>query len=81
MRSTESLPGAELLDLARRSIRYGLVHGTPLPIAFDDLKPALAEPAATFTTLRIDRELRGCCGMLVAVYPLAEDVARIARIA
>ena len=72
------LPGAELLQLARRSIEHGLVHHGPLPINHDELLPAMAEPAATFTTLRIEKELRGCCGMLVAVHPLAEDVARSA---
>jgi len=36
------------------------------------------EPAATFTTLRLDEKLRGCCGMLEAAHPLAIDVARSA---
>ena len=80
MRSAEhhSLPGAELLQLARRSIEHGLVHHKPLPINHDELHATLAEPAATFTTLRIEKELRGCCGTLVAIHSLAEDVARSA---
>ncbi len=49
-----------------------------MPVDRDALHPSLAEPAATFTTLRIEKELRGCCGMLVAIHPLAEDVARSA---
>jgi AMMECR1 domain-containing protein len=68
-------PGAELLRIARRSIEYGLDHGRPLPVQADTLPPALAEPAATFTTLTRDGKLRGCCGMLEAVKPLGEDVA------
>jgi len=76
MRSTElqELPGAALLRLARGSIEHGLRRGEPLPINVDQLQPALAEHAATFTTLRLDGELRGCCGMLEALHPLATDV-------
>jgi AmmeMemoRadiSam system protein A len=68
-------PGTDLLRIARRSIEYGLDHGRPLPVQIDTLAPALAEPAATFTTLTLDGKLRGCCGMLEAVKPLGEDVA------
>ena len=39
---------------------------------------ALIEPAATFTTLRVEGRLRGCCGTLEAVRPLAEDVTHSA---
>ena len=78
MHSADSKEGAELLGLARRSIEHGLVHGEPLPVVYDELPPEFNEPAATFTTLRIQRELRGCCGILVAIHPLAEDVARSA---
>ncbi len=66
------------MQLARRSIEYGLVHREPLPVNRQELHPSLMEPAATFTTLRIEKELRGCCGMLVAIHPLAEDVVRSA---
>lgn len=71
----QELPGTELLRIARRSIEYGLEHGKPLPVRVDILSGALAEPAATFTTLKLDGQLRGCCGMLEAVRPLGEDVA------
>jgi len=68
----------ELLHLARGSIEHGLVHGEPLPINVEELPRALSEPAATFTTLHIEAELRGCRGSLEAVLPLARDVARSA---
>ena len=38
----------------------------------------LAEAAATFTTLHAKGQLRGCCGTLRAVRPLAADVTRSA---
>ncbi len=37
--------------------------------------PELMEERATFVTLEIDGQLRGCIGMLEACRPLAEDVA------
>lgn len=70
--------GTELLRLARQSIEHGLAHREPLPVDCSVLPPVLAEPAATFTTLRVDGQLRGCCGTLEAVRPLAEDVAHSA---
>lgn len=75
------LPGAELLRLARGSIQYGLLHDEPLPINCDSLPRALTEPGATFTTLRIDDELRGCRGTLEAVQSLAADVVHSAFLA
>jgi len=74
----QDLPGKELLRLARGSIEYGSIHGEPLPIHCDGLPRALTEPAATFTTLRLEGELRGCCGTLEAAHPLATDVTRSA---
>lgn len=77
MRSPDQpdLPGTELLRLARASIEHGLARGEPLPVNHDELPGVLAEPAATFTTLRKEGRLRGCCGTLEAVHPLAVDVA------
>lgn len=72
------LPGADLLRLARESIDYGLDHDKPVPVDLDGLPVDLIQPAATFTTLRLDEKLRGCCGTLEAAHPLAMDVARSA---
>lgn len=74
----QDFPGIELLQLARGAIEYGLIHREPLPVRIDEWPPELTEPAATFTTLRLDGELRGCCGTLVAERPLAKDVAHSA---
>lgn len=71
----QQLPGEDLLSIARSSIEYGLDHGEPLPVHCDELARTLAEPAATFTTLRLAGELRGCCGSLEATRPLATDLA------
>ena len=70
--------GTVLLGLARGSIEYGLEHGMPLPVMLEEFPAALAEPAATFTTLRRAGQLRGCCGRLEATQPLASDVAHSA---
>jgi AmmeMemoRadiSam system protein A len=75
---SDDTAGAGLLRLARASIEHGLIHERPVPVDFDELPRALADTAATFTTLRLDGRLRGCCGTLEAVRPLAEDVAHSA---
>ena len=75
MTDKPDLPGTELLRLARGSIEHGLVHGEPAPIHCEQLPAALMEPAATFTTLRLQGALRGCCGALEAVHPLAMEVS------
>jgi AmmeMemoRadiSam system protein A len=75
---TDDRAGVELLCLARDSIEYGLVHERPLPVDYTELPRALADMAATFTTLRYGGNLRGCCGTLEAVRPLAVDVAHSA---
>ena len=49
-----------------------------MPVDVATLSAPLTELAATFTTLRIDGDLRGCCGILEAVRPLATDVAHSA---
>lgn len=70
--------GLELLQIARSSIEHGIRYREPLPIDGASLSGALAEPRATFTTLRLEGELRGCCGTLEAERPLAADVAHSA---
>lgn len=74
----ERTAGSQLLRLARSSIDYGLLHREHLTVDCDDLPRALRDPGATFTTLHIEGQLRGCCGTLDAVRPLAEDVAHSA---
>ena len=62
------------LELARQALVQG-VNGVRLsPLDLESLPPALREPGATFVTLTIKGELRGCVGALEAYQPLAEDV-------
>ena len=63
-----------LLELARGALEEG-VRGQPLsPLDLNTLSTRLIEPGATFVTLTINRELRGCIGALEATISLAEDV-------
>jgi AmmeMemoRadiSam system protein A len=63
-----------LLRLARESIEHA-VKGESLPLLdVKSMPPALQEHGASFVTLTIHGELRGCIGALEAYQPLAEDV-------
>ena len=80
MHSTEySAPDRrELLRIARASVSHGVQTGEPLAIDRRLLSPTLCELRASFVTLRLDGELRGCTGSLEAVQPLALEVAESA---
>jgi AmmeMemoRadiSam system protein A len=63
-----------LLKLAREALEYG-VHGKTLPsLDQHSLTPNLIEQGASFVTLTINHELRGCIGALEAHQSLADDV-------
>lgn len=63
-----------LLTLARQALELG-VHGKGLPpLDLKSLTPRLRQPGASFVTLTIGDNLRGCVGALEATQPLAEDV-------
>jgi len=64
-----------LLELAKNSIQHGLQTGQSLKIDLNNYPAELTELRTTFVTLKINHQLRGCIGKLVAVKPLAEDVA------
>lgn len=64
----------ELLDLARASINSALQRGELVPYAGESPYPQLNRPAASFVTLRIGEDLRGCCGTVEPSRPLSEDV-------
>jgi len=69
-------PGARqaVLRVAAKSIedRLGLVEAAP-PQA-TELRGALGEARASFVTLTIEGELRGCCGTIEPARPLLLDV-------
>ncbi len=64
----------ELLQLAGKSIELGLITGKPLQINPADYHGLMIEPRATFVTLEIQKNLRGCIGVLKPIRPLVEDV-------
>lgn len=64
----------QLLNLAAASVKYGLEHHTPLPVNPADYPPALQQIRASFVTLTINQQLRGCLGTLEAHCPLVADV-------
>ncbi len=64
-----------LLDVARRSIAWGLEHGSPLVVEPDRFPKALRTRRASFVTLTAEGRLRGCIGALEASRALVCDVA------
>jgi AmmeMemoRadiSam system protein A len=67
--------GATLVRIAREAI----VHDAQPSI--EAAEPWLREPGASFVTLKLDGELRGCIGSVEPHRPLAVDVAHNARAA
>ena len=64
-----------LLATARASIRHGLERGRALDPALEAMPQPLRDHGASFITLQIERDLRGCIGSLEAHRPLVDDVA------
>jgi uncharacterized protein len=64
-----------LLELARYSVNAGLGRYRPeRPPEHPAASAPLLEPRATFTTLELQGELRGCCGAIEPRRPLLHDV-------
>jgi AmmeMemoRadiSam system protein A len=63
-----------LLTFARETIERALKSEPPLDVPTQELSSTLAEPGASFITLRKGELLRGCIGTLTAHRPLIEDV-------
>ena len=64
-----------LLELAKKSIKHGLDHGGRMKININDFPATLTSTRATFVTLKINDQLRGCIGTLNAHAPLIVDIA------
>lgn len=63
-----------LLRLAREALEQSVAgHALP-PLKLESLTPALRADGASFVTLTIDGQLRGCIGALEPYQPLAQDV-------
>lgn len=65
---------AELHDLARASIELALREGQLVPYTGEPCDPQLDQPSASFVTLRVGKDLRGCCGTIEPSRPLIVDV-------
>lgn len=65
----------QLLELAKRSIEHGLKSHRPIPINLNEYSKSLIEERASFVTLEINGQLRGCIGSLIAHQPLVIDIA------
>ena len=65
--------GPILIAIAREAIAQ------PGPVERVTALPWLLEPGASFVTLKLDGDLRGCIGSLQPRRPLGEDVAANAR--
>lgn len=63
-----------LLELAAASVKYGLNHNHAMPVTCEDYPAELQERRASFVTLTIKQQLRGCIGTLAASRPLVEDI-------
>jgi hypothetical protein len=66
----------QLLEFGRKSIELGLVTGRQPGWPDAEIDAELQLERASFTTLKIGGRLRGCCGTLLPVRSLAEDVWR-----
>lgn len=64
-----------LFRIARDSIEHGLKQGKPLNVDVAAQPKELQPVCATFVTLDLHGDLRGCIGSLKASLPLAADVA------
>lgn len=63
-----------LLRLAREAIERAVRGQERKPLDLASLPPRLREPGASFVTLTMAGNLRGCIGALEPYQPLAEDV-------
>lgn len=63
-----------LLKFARQSLESGVRGDTPLPLKLAELNPLLRAKGASFVTLTIHGQLRGCIGALEPYQPLVQDV-------
>lgn len=63
-----------LLQLAREAITYGLNHGKEMKLHIESVPQLLRDERASFVTIRLAGDLRGCIGSLEAYRPLVVDV-------
>jgi hypothetical protein len=66
----------QLLEIARASIEHGLNHQQPLSVEPANYAAELQAVKASFVTLMLHEDLRGCIGTITAFQPLVSDVAQ-----
>ena len=66
---------SQLLAIAKESVASGVSNGRPISVILSDYDTQLSLPRASFVTLHLAGQLRGCIGSLQAYRPLAQDVA------
>ncbi|MCG6871881.1 MAG: AmmeMemoRadiSam system protein B [Gammaproteobacteria bacterium] len=66
----------QLRGVARESIRRGLAGQADPSIEVESFSDTLRREGASFVTLTVREQLRGCIGSLTPQRPLVEDVAR-----
>ena len=64
-----------LRQVAFEAVEYGIKLGKHLPVETSRYPAPLQNPGASFVTLKIAGQLRGCIGSLEAYQPLVNDVA------
>jgi len=64
-----------LRETAKKSIAYGLKKNRALPVNLSDFSETLQGDAASFVTLNLNNQLRGCIGTLAAHQALIKDVS------
>ena len=63
-----------LLRLAREAMEHAVRGKIFPPLDVESLTPRLRENGATFVTLTVHGNLRGCIGAIEAYQPLVDDV-------
>lgn len=64
------------LQVAKKSIKYGLLHRTPLQLNLSEYSDVLQQELSSFVTLHKNGKLRGCIGALEAYQPLIKDISQ-----
>lgn len=65
---------ADMLNLAREAIKTYIEQGDTLKLSKDEVPDFLKETRATFVTITIDHQLRGCIGSLEPKQELYKDI-------
>ncbi len=68
----------QLIGIARQSIEQGFNTHQPMAVNVNEYQGGLGEKRASFVTLKINDQLRGCIGTTEAIHPLVAGVAESA---